>query len=169
MVWSDHGWHLGEKQHWGKWTGWERATTVPLIIVPPKTWSKRFAVAGSRCHQPVGLVDLCPTLTELCGITGPDKLDGRSRVPLLREPTRSIERAVVTMFGSGNASLRTDRWSYILYADGTEELYDHGKDSNEWDNLAGVSAHDERKQVRRELLDRQIGVSESDAVNRSRD
>ena len=169
LLWSDHGWHLGEKQHWGKWTGWERATKVPLIIVPPKTWSKRFAVAGSRCHQPVGLVDLCPTLTELCGITRPDKLDGRSRVPLLREPTRSIERAVVTMFGSGNASLRTDRWRYIRYADGTEELYDHGKDSNEWDNLAGVSAHDERKQVLRELLDRQIGVSESDAVNRSRD
>ena len=86
VLWSDHGWHLGEKQHWGKWTGWERSTKVPLIIVPPKKLADRFAAAGSRCDQPVGLIDLYPTLTELCGVAAPDKLDGQSLVPLLREP-----------------------------------------------------------------------------------
>ena len=137
VLWSDHGWHLGEKQHWGKWTGWERSTKVPLIIAPPKRSAGRFAAAGSRCDQPVGLIDLYPTLAELCGVEAPDKLDGQSLVPLLREPERSTGRAVVTTFDPGNTSLRTDRWRYIRYADGSEELYDHREDPHEWDNLAG--------------------------------
>src|SRR5262245_66508918 len=67
VFWGDHGWHLGEKQHWGKWTGWERATRVPLVIVPAKGSRERFK-AGEVCRQPVGLIDLYPTLLDLCAL-----------------------------------------------------------------------------------------------------
>ncbi len=156
VLWSDHGWHLGEKQHWGKWTGWERATRVPLIIVPPKKLANRFAPAGSRCDQPVSLIDLYPTLTELCGVAPPDKLDGQSLVPLLREPHRATGRSVVTTFDPGNVSLRTERWRYLRYADGSEELYDHRNDPNEWENLAGASEHDAQKRYMIEKLDEHL-------------
>lgn len=136
VLWSDHGWHLGEKQHWGKWTGWERSTRVPLVIVPPKNGKDAYAVAGSRCHQPVSLLDLFPTLTEACGVAAPDKLDGASLLPLLQNPQRATDRAAVTFFDEGNVTVRTNRWRYIQYADGTEELYDHESDPNEWENVA---------------------------------
>lgn len=141
VLWSDHGWHLGEKQHWGKWTGWERSTRVPLIVVPPKKQAERFAAAGSRCDQPVGLIDIYPTLLELCGVASADALDGQSLVPLLREPQRRTGRAVVTMFDPGNASLRTDRWRFIRYVDGSEELYDLRLDPHEWINLVDSVDH----------------------------
>ncbi len=146
VLWSDHGWHLGEKQHWGKWTGWERSTRVPLIIVPPKKQTGRFAPAGSRCAQPVGLIDIYPTLLDLCGVARADALDGQSLVPLLREPQRPTGRAVVTMFDPGNASLRTERWRFIRYADGSEELYDLRVDPHEWINLADSPEHAETRQ-----------------------
>lgn len=147
VLWSDHGWHLGEKQHWGKWTGWERSTCVPLMIVPPKSRAARFADAGSRCDQPVSLIDLYPTLTELCGVPAPENLHGRSLVPLLRDPRNGASRTAVTMFDRGNVTLRTNRWRYIRYANGSEELYDHRNDPHEWINLAGREDH--RRQLQR--------------------
>lgn len=139
VLWSDHGWHLGEKEHWGKWTGWERSTRVPLIIAPPKNQAEKFAKAGSRCDRPVGLIDLFPTLTDLCGVAPPKGLDGRSLAPLLRDPTKETKRRLITTFDPGNYSVRTDRWRYILYADGDQELYNMKADPNEWENLAGKS------------------------------
>ena len=130
------GWHLGEKEHWGKWTGWERSTRVPMIIVPPKIRADEFAAAGSRCIQPVGLIDLYPTLTEFCNVTPSKGLDGQSLVPLLRNPALPTGRAVITTFDAGNVTLRTIKWRYIRYADGSEELYNHQTDPNEWSNLA---------------------------------
>lgn len=141
VVWSDHGWHLGEKEHWGKWAGWERSTKVPLIIVPAKNQANDFAAAGSQCSQPVGLIDLYPTLSDLCGITPPAGLDGQSLAPLLREPKKKTGRRLVTAFNPGNHSVRTERWRYILYADGSQELYDHDTDPNEWRNLANKPEH----------------------------
>ncbi len=152
VLWSDHGWHLGEKQHWGKWTGWERSTRVPMIIVPPKNQSDRFAAAGSRCDQPVGLIDLYPTLTQLCGVTPPEGLDGQSLVPLLHDPAQRSERAVVTMFDPGNVSLRSNHWRLIRYADGSEELYDHHNDPHEWHNLADDKQHAGRKESLNRIL-----------------
>ena len=134
VLWSDHGWHLGEKEHWGKWTGWERSTRVPLIIVPPKRLTKRYAPRGSRCDQPVGLIDLYPTLAEACGLRAPKKLDGQSLLPLLREPTKETGRVLTTTFDEGNVSRRSARWRYLSYANGEEELYDLKNDPNEWDN-----------------------------------
>ncbi len=136
VIWSDHGWHLGEKQHWGKWTGWERSTRVPLIIVPPKKASASFAEPGERCEQPVSLIDLYPTLMELCNVPQPYELDGQSLVPLLKNPATSTDRTVVTVFDKGNISLRNRRWRYIRYADDSEELYDRENDPHEWTNVA---------------------------------
>jgi arylsulfatase A-like enzyme len=157
VLWSDHGWHLGEKQHWGKWTGWERSTLVPLIIVPPQTLVDQFAAAGSRCDQPVSLIDIYPTLAELCDATPPENLDGESLVPLLRDPNLLTGRSIITTFDPGNSSLRTDRWRYIRYADGSEELYDHDVDPNEWDNLSGLAEHEELMQTFRQTIDSKIG------------
>ena len=135
VLWSDHGWHLGEKQHWGKWTGWERSTRVPLIVVPAQSQRDDFAPRGSRCDIPVSLLDLYPTLLDLCDIDGPDGLEGLSLVPLLRVPTAAADRHAVTVFDRGNVSVRSSRWRYIRYADGSEELYDVASDPNEWRNL----------------------------------
>lgn len=148
VLWSDHGWHLGEKEHWGKWTGWERSTRVPLIIVPPRNQAGKFAVGGTRCDQPVSLIDLFPTLMAACEIDTPDGLAGESLIPLLQNPTRETGRVVPTFFDPGNVSIRTERWRYIRYADGSNELYDHLHDPNEWHNL---SAEPEFQDVKRSL------------------
>ena len=145
VLWSDHGWHLGEKEHWGKWTGWERSTKVPLIIVPPKRLAKQFAPGGSRCAQPVGLIDLFPTLAEACSVDTPKRLDGQSLLPLLREPANETGRVLPTTFDRGNLSLRTTRWRYLRYANGEEELYDLKADPNEWTNLANDPKYAELK------------------------
>ncbi len=144
VLWSDHGWHLGEKEHWGKWTGWERSTRVPLIIVPPKSASETFATAGSLCDQPVGLIDLYPTLAALCGVEPPANLAGESLVPLLRDPEQVTGRNLVTLFDKGNVSVRDRHWRYIRYGDGSEELYNLVTDPHEWHNVAGRTENRER-------------------------
>lgn len=136
VLWSDHGWHLGEKQHWGKWTGWERSTKVPLMIVPPRHRAAEFA-GGSVCDQPVSLLDLYPTLMELCRLQAPLGLDGESLVPLLQRPKRKTNRKIITTFSQGNLAVRDVRYRYIRYEDGSEELYDMKTDPNEWSNIVG--------------------------------
>lgn len=146
VLWSDHGWHLGEKQHWGKWTGWERSTRVPLIIVPPTGAASDYGAPGQRCGEPVNLIDLYPTLTDMCRVRCPENLDGRSLVPLLQDPGHETHRTVVTAFDKGNLSLRDDRWRYIKYVDGSEELYDLQSDPNEWENVIEEASVAERVQ-----------------------
>lgn len=119
VFWSDHGWHLGEKQHLHKFTLWERSTRVPFVIA-----GAGVTQPNARCEQPVSLIDLFPTLNELCGLPDVQKLDGTSLVPLLREPALAWQRPALTTHGQGNHAVRTDRWRYIHYADGGEELYD---------------------------------------------
>jgi arylsulfatase A-like enzyme len=139
VLWSDHGWHLGEKQHWGKWTGWERSTRVPLVIVPPIRSAATYDHLGQACDEPVSLIDVYPTLLNLCRVPAPASLDGRSLVPLLRNPESRTGRTVITSFDRGNVALRSSRWRYIRYADGAEELYDVISDPNEWTNLSHES------------------------------
>lgn len=134
VLWSDHGWHLGEKEHWRKFVLWEEATRVPLIVVPPAG----FGDSGGRCSRAVSLLDLFPTLTELCGLPTPADLEGSSLVPQLRDPGAARDRPAVTIADGVHAAARDDRWRYIRYQDGSEELYDHASDPNEWTNLAGL-------------------------------
>ena len=92
--------------------------------------------AGSSCTRPVSLVDLYPALIELCGLPSKAELDGQSLVPLLKNPAASWERPALITSGMGNHAVRDERWRYIRYADGSEELYDHQKDPKEWRNQA---------------------------------
>ncbi len=141
VLWSDHGWHLGEKQHWGKWTGWERSTRVPLLIVPAPGHPVAKKWAGQRSPAPVSLVDLYPTLIDLAELPGRKDLDGRSLKPLLEDPRTDTGRAVVTTFGKNRHSVRSASWRLIRYEDGTRELYNLARDPNEWKNLAGKDEH----------------------------
>ena len=136
VFWSDHGWHLGEKRHWHKMTLWEEATRVPFLIAAPGQ-----AKAGGRCERPVSLVDIYPTLIDLCGLAPKRELDGLSLAPLLRDPTAKRDRPAVMAYRRGQCAVRSQRWRYIRYGDGGEELYDHDADPNEWTNLAGRPEH----------------------------
>tara|TARA_B100000029_G_scaffold469845_1_gene508107 strand:+ start:21557 stop:22990 length:1434 start_codon:yes stop_codon:yes gene_type:complete len=131
ILWSDHGWHLGEKHRWRKTTLWEESTRVPFIIVAPG-----ITTPGTRSSRTVSLIDIFPTVAELVGLQPPDYLEGASLVPLLRNPDASWDNAAISTFGFGNHSVRTEDFRYIRYIDGSEELYDHHRDPNEWDNLA---------------------------------
>ncbi|MCW5978253.1 MAG: sulfatase [Bryobacteraceae bacterium] len=132
MLWSDHGYHLGEKWHWHKQALWDRATHVPFMVAAPGVTK-----AGSRTTQPVSLLHVYPTLADLAGLPPPDGVDGVSLRPLLEDPNRAWEQPALITFLRGNHALRSERWSYIRYADGGEELYDRRQDPNEWMNLAG--------------------------------
>ncbi|QDV38417.1 sulfatase [Tautonia plasticadhaerens] len=140
VLWGDHGWHLGEKQHWRKFALWEEATRVPFVIAAPGVTEP-----GSRCDRPVSLMDVYPTLIDLCGLPERRELEGVSLSPLLRDPTAPWDRPALTTHGRENHAVRSDRWRYIRYEDGSEELYDHDLDPNEWRNLADAPEHREVK------------------------
>lgn len=131
VLWSDHGFHLGEKDHIEKFALWEKANHIPFIVVAPGV-----SKPGARCDAPVDLSALYPTLLELAELSPEPECDGFSLVPLLRNPKMEWERPALMTYGRGNHAVRSQNWRYIRYADGTEELYDHRNDPNEWTNLA---------------------------------
>ncbi|MEM1293963.1 MAG: sulfatase [Verrucomicrobiota bacterium] len=133
VLWSDHGYHLGQKQHWEKFALWEQATHVPLIFAD----TREDGFGKGETHVAASLLDIYPTLAELCQLDPPSHLDGESLVPWLEEPEREEQRAVVTTHGFQNHAVKSERWRYIRYADGSEELYDHQSDPNEFVNVAG--------------------------------
>jgi len=131
VLWSDNGWHLGEKGITGKNTLWDRSTRVPLIFAGPGV------ARGARCTRPAELLDIYPTLIELCGLPSVDGLEGHSLVPQLRDANAPRPWPAITTHNQGNHGIRSERWRYIRYANGAEELYDMTEDPNEWHNLAG--------------------------------
>jgi putative membrane-bound dehydrogenase-like protein len=137
---SDHGWHLGEKGISGKNTLWDRSTRVPLIVAGPGVR------AGAVCPQPAELLDVYPTLAALCGLPEPPQHEGHSLLPQLGDPSAPRPWPALTTHGPDNHAVRTERFRYIRYADGSEELYDMVADPNEWTNLAGDPAHAGTKQ-----------------------
>ena len=142
VLWSDHGFHLGEKQHWAKRTLWEESTRVPLLIAGPGVPS------GKPCGEPASLLDIYPTLVELCGLPKNDYLEGLSLVPQLKNPAARRDRPAITSSYFGNHSIRSRDWRLIVYEDGAQELYDHRNDPDEFRNLANDPDHEK---IRNEL------------------
>ncbi len=134
VLWSDHGYAFGEKDHFAKNTLWERSTHVPFIMAAPGV-----TTPGTRSRRPVDLTCLYPTLTRLCGLPVPEGLDGVDISPLLKEPNRVWPHPAVIDFLPGNTAIRTEDWRYIRYDEGRagEELYHLRKDPEEWENLIG--------------------------------
>ena len=130
VFWSDNGWHLGEKGITGKNSLWERSTRVPLVFAGPGV------TRGAKCGQPSELLDLYPTLADLCGLPVPAGLEGHTLRPQLENAQAARPWPAITTHNVGNHSVRSERWRYIRYADGLEELYDLQTDPNEWTNLA---------------------------------
>jgi len=129
VFWSDQGYHLGEKGNWGKHTLWSETSRVPLII------SGASIPKNKRVENTVGLIDLYPTLMELCNLPKQHKLDGKSLVPELMN-TNSLDRDLFIPYHErGSYSVINSNYRYIYYKDGGEEFYNIKEDYNEWNNL----------------------------------
>lgn len=128
VLYSDHGFELGEKKRWAKRSLWENSTRVPMIIVAPGI------NGGQVCQKPVELIDLYPTLLELTGSKADPKHEGQSLVPLLKDTQADWPYPARTSFGPGNVAIATEGYRYIHYNDGTEEFYDHDTDPHELTN-----------------------------------
>lgn len=128
VLFSDHGFHLGEKERFAKRSLWEDGTRVPLIIVGPGIEK------GKVCNKPVQLLDVYPTLLELTNLKSDSKLEGHSLVPLLKNTNAAWLHYARTSFGPGNYSITSEHYRFIQYKDGSEEFYDHTIDPQEWHN-----------------------------------
>jgi arylsulfatase A-like enzyme len=162
VVFSDHGYQIGEKDHLWKYTLWEDSTHVPFIIKHPKYKHQ----AGKQVQHPISLIDVFPTLKDFCDLQGPTKLnesgaelDGFSLKSFLENPETESWNGpdfAMTITDSYKSKLpkdqhiaiRTKHYRYIHYQNGTEELYDHRRDSNEWTNLA---SNPEYAQIKKQL------------------
>jgi len=131
VLWTDHGQHMGEKKHWRKQALWEESTRVPMFFKVP---GKKYQSATT--NRPVSLLDIYPTLVELCGLPAANKLGGRSLAPLLENPEMEWDYPVLNSWYYGNYAVRSENWRYIQYRDGSQELYDHRNDPGEHINLA---------------------------------
>lgn len=131
ILWSDHGYQLGEKNRFAKQALWEDTTHVPLIISTPDGHK------GQIRNQPVSLLDIYPTLLDMCDLPPNPQNQGVSLKPLLTNDDANWPHAAVTTYGPNNHSIRTPEYRYIRYEDGSEELYNHTLDDDEWNNIAG--------------------------------
>ena len=156
VLWGDHGWHLGEHGLWQKMSLFEESARVPLVISAPGARGN-----GKPSPRVVELLDLYPTIADLCGLPAPSGLEGRSLRPLLEDPVGPWEGAAFTQVlrGAGKArfageTVRTERWRYTEWDGGRRgiELYDHRSDPREENNLAGDPAHAEAMRELRGLL-----------------
>ena len=141
VLWSDHGYHHGEKQDWGKHTLWERTSNVPFM------WAGPGIASGEKIEASASLIDMFPTLVELCGVKDGQKRDGVSMASVLRNPSKARNRDVYLPGMKPNEyAIMNQNWRYIHYADGTEELYNTKQDPHEWENLAGDPGFEDTKE-----------------------
>ncbi|MFM7593344.1 MAG: sulfatase [Isosphaeraceae bacterium] len=150
VFWGDHGWHLGEKQHWRKFALWEEATRAPLLWVAPG-----LTTPGTTCERTVDFMTIFPTLVDLCGLPAPSHLEGKSIRELLKNPQAEWKMPALTTFRFKNHAVRTEDYRYIRYANGDEELYNEKKDPFEWNNLAKDPAFASVKKDLAEFLPKQ--------------
>ena len=133
---GDHGYHLGERGWWNKATLFDRSCRAPLLIAAPGM------KGGQVCRSPVEFVDIYPTLAELCGHKPPHALAGKSLRPVLEDATRAHKEAAFTLVTRGpknfGQSVRTARWRFTQWSDGTMELYDHDADPEETHDVSAV-------------------------------
>ncbi|MHC4460929.1 MAG: sulfatase [Planctomycetota bacterium] len=175
VVTSDHGWNMGEKDYLFKNSLWEESTRVPLVIRAPGV-----AEPGGIAEHPVSLIDIYPTLVDLCGLRGDTrknskgaKLDGYSVVPFLKDPKfgrwDGPDAALTMVYAGGYTgndpsrqhwSVRTKKWRYILYNNGSEELYDHETDPYEWTNLCGEARYRKVKAQLRSRIFQMTGLQD---------
>ncbi len=140
VLWSDHGYHHGEKMDWGKHTLWQRTSGVPFI------WAGPGVERGAAVDSTVSLIDMYPTLIAQCGLPAVKGLDGTSLAPVLRNPAAAKDRNILLPGMSPDEYAIINRhWRYIHYKDETEELYNVRQDPNEWYNLAGNSDYEKIK------------------------
>ncbi len=152
VLFSDHGYHLGEKDRVSKHSLWEESVRVPLVVAPAKSQGEQFGKAGQLCSKPVGLIDLYPTMLQMCGLPAKKSNQGDSLVALLKNPSANWRFSTLTTYARGNHTLRSERYRYLRFEDGSEELYDHAEDPNEWTNLATRLKYAKLlKQFRKEL------------------
>ena len=153
VLWSDHGQHMGEKKHWRKQALWEESTRVPLFFKIPGQKTR-----GLTSKRVVSLLDIYPTLVDLCDLPANSKLDGNSLVPLIHNPDLEWEKPVLSSWYYKNHSVRSENWRYIQYRDGSEELYDHLEDPGEHRNLASDPEYAEI------IIEHKKWLPESDAL-----
>jgi uncharacterized sulfatase len=156
VFFGDHGWLLGEHGQWQKMSLFEESARVPLIVSAPSRKGN-----GKASPRTVELVDLYPTLADLCGLTAPAALEGTSLRPLLDNPQQAWDEPAITQVTRGAAqerfmgkSVRTERWRYTEWDEGKKgtELYDHDSDPRELKNLANDSKHAETVKQLKQLL-----------------
>ncbi len=139
VVWSDHGWQLGEKKQWRKFTLWERSARVVMMMAGPGV-----TAMNKTSSRTVELLDVYPTLIDLCGLPERQELEGQSLRPLLIDPEASWNKPAITSLGPDKVTVRTERWRYSQFPDG-EELYDHEKDPLEWHNLVTLPEYEDTR------------------------
>ena len=137
VLWSDHGYHLGEKGQWGKHTLWERTSNVPFI------WAGPGVAKGATTDVTASLIDIYPTLVGMCGLPQPHQpLEGKSLASTLKSPSTETDRSVYLPYTTpGEYAIINRDWRYIRYGDDGEELYNLREDPNEWNNLASKAEY----------------------------
>lgn len=149
VLWTDHGWQLGHKERWEKFSLWDIATNTPLIIKHPKK-----DIASKRVNQPVSLLDLYPTVMDFVGLEKPSDLEGVSLAPFIENENYQRPEPAIITYEEGNQSVRKNELNYIHYKNGTEELYDHSKDKMEYNNIVEDENYAENKEALKKWLDK---------------
>lgn len=127
---SDHGYHLGEHHFWQKSNFHEEVTRVPFIVAAP-------GFETGRSMSLAELVDIYPTVCDLVGVETPSSVQGESLRPVLLNHSAAVREVAFSTNRKQGNFVRSDRWAYMRYKDGTEELYDMDKDPGQFKNLAG--------------------------------